>query len=130
LLGMAPENGYGGRFVGLADIFNVEAPVRVPGQPPHVGSVFGTYAFRNDAGVTLGTTLVSAVNAGYVNPVRLPGYQVCRGSAYYQKAEWGLAVSVNNIFNKEYYQSQFLFWDTFIKPSEMRTLSLTMNYGF
>jgi hypothetical protein len=34
---------------------------------------------------------------------------------------------VNNLFNKEYYQSQFLFWDVFVKPSELRTMSLTLN---
>ena len=130
LLAMAPQDGYGGRFVGLADIFNVEAPVRVPGQPSNVGSVFGTYSFMRDAGVTLGTTAVAAVNAGYVSAVRLPGYMVWRGSAYLQRANWGVNLAVNNLFNKEYYQSQFLFWDTFIKPSELRTLSLTMNYGF
>lgn len=130
LLGLTPEEGYAGRFIGLANIFNVEAPVRVPGQPEHVGSVFGTFAFRDDAGVTLGTTAVAAVNAGYVSPVRLPGYLVWRGSAYLQKANWGINVAVNNLFNKEYYQSQFLFWDVFIKPSELRTVNLTLSYGF
>ena len=130
LLGVAPENGYGGRFVGLASIFNVEAPVPVPGQPPHVGSVFGTYAFRRDAGVTLGTTIVSAVNAGYVSDVRLPAYSVWRGSVYFQRAGWGINVGVNNLFNKEYYQSQFLFWDVFVKPSELRTVNMTMSYTF
>ena len=90
LLAMAPQDGYGGRFVGLASIFNVEAPVRVPGQPANVGSVFGTYSFMRDAGVTLGTTAVAAVNAGYVSAVRLPGYMVWRGSAYLQRANWGV----------------------------------------
>ena len=130
LLGLAPETGYAGRFVGLASIFNIEAPVRVPGQPSNVGSVFGTYSFRKDAGVTLGTTAVASVNAGYVSPVRLPGYMVWRGSAYLQRGSWGVNVAVNNLFNKEYYQSQFLFWDVFIKPSELRTMNLTLNYGF
>jgi len=127
---MAPQDGYGGRFVGLASIFDVEAPVRVPGQPPHVGSIFGTYAFRRDMGVTLGTTMVSAVNAGYINSVRLPGYSVWRGSVFVQRASWGLNLAVNNMFNAEYYQSQFLFWDVFIKPSELRTVNMTVSYGF
>jgi iron complex outermembrane receptor protein len=130
LLGLSPENGYAGRFIGLASIFDVAAPVRVPGQPPHVGSIFGTYAFRKDAGVTLGTTAVSGVNAGYVAPVRLPGYMVWRGSLYVQRSGWGVNLSANNIFNQEYYQSQFLFWDVFIKPSELRTVNLTLSYGF
>lgn len=130
LLGLTPEDGYAGRFIGLAGIFNVEAPVRVPGQPAHVASVFGTYAFRRDAGLTLGTTSVSAVKAGYVSAVQLPAYMVWRGSVYVQKGDWGVNVAANNLFNKEYYQSQFLFWDVFIKPSELRTVSLTLSYGF
>jgi len=129
-LGVTPENGYAGRFVGLANIFNITAPVRVPGQPASVGSIFGTYSFRPDAGVTLGTTAVSAVNAGYISSVRLPGYMVWRGSVYLQKASWNLNVAVNNLFNKEYYQSQFLFWDVFIKPSELRTVNVTLGYRF
>ena len=104
--------------------------VRVPGQPANVGSVFATYSFRRDAGVTIGTTAVSSVNAGYVSGVRLPGYLVWRGSTYFQRGNWGINVSVNNIFNAEYYQSQFLFWDVFIKPSELRTVNMTMNWGF
>ena len=129
-VGVTPENGYGGRFVGLADIFDITTPVRVPGQPASVGSIFGTYSFRPDAGVTLGTTAVAAVDAGYINGVRLPGYMVWRGSVYLQKTNWGINVAVNNLFNKEYYQSQFLFWDVFIKPSELRTISATLSYRF
>jgi iron complex outermembrane receptor protein len=130
LLGLSPQDGYAGRFIGLASIFDVKAPVTVPGQPAHVASVFGTYAFRRDAGVTLGTTAVAAVNTGYVSSVRLPGYMVWRGSVFLQKSNWGMNLAANNLFNAEYYQSQFLFWDVFIKPSEGRTLSLTLNYGF
>jgi len=130
LVGLSPTDGYAGRFIGLASIFDIKAPVRVPGQPEHVGSLFGTYAFRDDAGVTLGATAVAAVNAGYVSAVRLPGYSVWRGSAYLQRADWRMNLSVNNLFNKEYYQSQFLFWDVFIKPSELRTVNLTVSYGF
>jgi iron complex outermembrane receptor protein len=130
LLGLSPQDGYAGRFVGLASIFNIQAPVRVPGQPANVGSIFGTYSFRRDAGVTLGTTAVSAVNAGYVSGVRLPGYAVWRASTYWRRSDWTLNLAINNVFNKEYYQSQFLFWDVFIKPSELRTASLTLTYGF
>ena len=130
LLGLSPEEGYAGRFIGFADIFNIKVPVRVAGQPAHVGSVFGTYLFRKDAGVTLGTTAVSAVNAGYVSSVRLPSYTVWRGSLFVQRRGWGVNLAMNNLFNKEYYQSQFLFWDVFVKPSELRTASLTLNYSF
>jgi outer membrane receptor protein involved in Fe transport len=55
---------------------------------------------------------------------------VWRGSVFVQKSNWGVNLAVNNMFNKEYYQSQFLFWDVFVKPSELRTVSLSLNYGF
>ena len=83
-LGIAPQDGYGGRFVGLADIFNVAGARPGPGQPSHVGSVFGTYSCRREAGATLGTTAVSSATAGYINAVRLPGYTVRRASVYRQ----------------------------------------------
>jgi iron complex outermembrane receptor protein len=128
LLGFRPEEGYGGRFVGTADMFGVEAPIRVAGQPPHVASLFGTYGVRT--GFTLGTTYVSAVRAGYVSSVRLPSYMVWRGSVFHQRGAWTLNLAVNNLFNTEYYQSQHLFWDVFIKPSELRRLSLTVSRSF
>lgn len=130
LLGFKPEDAYGGRFVGSASIFDIKAPVRVAGQPPQVASAFGTWNVRRDMGFTLGTTYVAAVNTGYVSAIRLPSYMVWRGSVFYQKADWGFNLAVNNLFNKEYYQSQYLFWDVFIKPSELPTLSLTFSRSF
>lgn len=130
LLGFEPQDGYGGRFVGPASVFDVKAPVRVAGQPPQVMSLFGTYLLRRDTGVTLGATHVAGVNTGYVSSVRLPAYAVWRGSVFYRKATWGVNLAVNNLFNKEYYQSQYLFWDVFVKPSELRTLSLTFSRSF
>ena len=55
---------------------------------------------------------------------------VWRASAFYHRRDWTVNLAVNNLFNKEYYQSQFLFWDVFIKPSELRTMNVTLTYGF
>jgi hypothetical protein len=37
---------------------------------------------------------------------------------------------MNNIFDKTYFQSQYLFWDVFIKPGALRTATLTASYNF
>ena len=129
-LGLTPEEAYGGRFIGDAGIFGIKAPVRVAGQPPVVVSVFGTYTPKPSFGVTLGTTWVQKVQAGYVTPVMLPSYAVWRGSVFYTHKNYAATLAVNNLGDSHYFTSQFLFWDVFVKPSELRTLSMTVSYSF
>jgi len=130
LLGLTPQEAYGGRFIGDAGIFGIKAPVRVAGQPPVVASVFGTYSPKRNFGVTLGTTWVDKVKAGYISDVMLPSYSTWRGSVYYERGPYSVTLATNNMFSKHYFTSQFLFWDVFVKPSELRTLSLTTSYRF
>lgn len=130
LLGLTPQQGYGGRFIGLASIFGMKAPFPVGGQPHWVTSPFATVSVTRNAGFTVGTTWVSAVKTGYVSDVTLPSYSVWRGGIFYQKGPYRVNVSMNNIFNKVYFQSQYLFWDVFIKPGSMRTATLTATYSF
>ena len=129
-LGLTPQQAYGGRFIGDAGIFGIKAPVRVAGQPPVVVSVFGTYTPKPSLGVTLGTTWVQKVQAGYVSPVILPSYAVWRGSVFYAFKNYTATLAVNNMGDSHYFTSQYLFWDVFVKPSELRTLSLTVSYKF
>ncbi len=129
-LGLTPQQAYGGRFIGDASIFGIKAPVKVAGQPPVVVSVFGTYTPKPSIGFTIGTTWVDKVNAGYVSPVVLPSYAVWRGSIFYSHKNYSVNLAVNNIGDSHYFTSQYLFWDVFIKPSELRTLSLTASYSF
>lgn len=129
-LGLTDQEAYGGRFIGDAGIFGIKAPVKVAGQPPVVASVFGTYSPTRNFGFTLGTTYVDKVMAGYITNVRLPAYSMWRGSAYYERGKYSATLAVNNVFDKHYFTSQFLFWDVFVKPSELRTLSLTTSYRF
>ena len=129
-LGLTPQQAYGGRFIGDAGIFGIKAPVRVAGQPPVVVSVFGTYTPKPSVGVTLGTTWVQKVQAGYVSPVILPSYAVWRGSVFYAFKNYTATLAVNNMGDSHYFTSQYLFWDVFVKPSELRTLSLTVSYKF
>jgi iron complex outermembrane receptor protein len=130
VLGLTPQQAYGGRFIGDAGIFGIKAPVKVAGQPPVVISVFGTYTPMRDFGFTVGTTWVDKVQAGYVTPVMLPSYAVWRGSVFYSHKNYSVTLATNNLTNSQYFTSQYLFWDVFVKPSEMRTLSLTVAYKF
>jgi iron complex outermembrane receptor protein len=129
-LGLTPLQAYGGRFIGDAGIFNIKAPVKVAGQPPVVVSVFGTYTPLPGFGFTLGTTWVDKVQAGFITPVMLPSYNVVRGSLFYSHKNYSVNLAANNLTNSNYFTSQYLFWDVFVKPSEMRTLSLTVSYRF
>jgi iron complex outermembrane recepter protein len=130
LLGLTPQQAYAGRFIGVADIFGLKAPYQVGGQPHWVISPFGTVSVTKNVGFTLGTTWVSGVKTGYVSNVKLPSYGVWRGSVFYEKGRYRLNLAMNNMFDKTYFQSQYLFWDVFIKPGSLRTASLTATYTF
>ncbi|MEQ1886870.1 MAG: TonB-dependent receptor [Bryobacteraceae bacterium] len=130
LLGLTQQQAYAGRFIGFADIFGLKAPYQVGGQPHWVISPFGTVSITKNIGITLGTTWASSVKTGYVSNVKLPSYGVWRGSVFYEKGKYRLNLSMNNMFDKTYFQSQYLFWDVFIKPGALRTASLTATYTF
>ena len=53
-----------------------------------------------------------------------------RGGLFYQKGPYHVTLAMNNLFDKTYFQSQYLFWDVFIKPSPLRTATLTASYNF
>lgn len=130
LLGIPPAQAYAGRFIGDASIFGLKAPFPVGGQPSVVVSPFGTYSITKNIGITFGTSWVSSVKTGYISNVKLPSYAVTRGSIFYQRGKHMMNLSTNNLFNQVYFQSQFLFWDVFIKPGALRTASLTYSYSF
>jgi iron complex outermembrane receptor protein len=130
LLGLTPQQAYGGRFIGLASIFGLKPPFHVGGQPHLVSSPFATINVTKNTGFTIGTTLVSSVRTGYISNVRLPSYALTRGSVFFQHGKNLLNLAINNMFDKVYFQSQFLFWDVLVKPGALRTLSLTYSYSF
>jgi iron complex outermembrane receptor protein len=130
LLNLKPEQAYGGRFIGLAYIFGLKAPYHVGGQPHWVTSPFATVNVTKNAGFTLGTTWVSSVNAGFVSAVKLHSYDVWRGSVFFKHGPYNVNLAMNNMFDKTYFQSQYLFWDVFIKPGALRTATLTVSYNF
>jgi iron complex outermembrane recepter protein len=130
LLGLTPQQAYGGRFIGLADIFGLKAPFPVGGQPHVVVSPFATVNVTKNAGFTLGTTWVSSVKTGYITNVRLPSYALTRGSVFFERGRNRVNLGIDNMFDSVYFQSQFLFWDVLVKPGALRTASLTYSYSF
>src|SRR5579871_444773 len=130
LLGLTPQQAYGGRFIGLASIFGLKPPFHVGGQPHVVFSPFATVNVTKNVGFTLGTSWVSSVRTGYISNVRLPSYALTRGSVFFQSGKNLVNLSINNMFDTVYFQSQFLFWDVLVKPGALRTASLTYSYSF
>ena len=130
LLGIDPVKAYGGRFIGVANIFGLKAPLPVGGQPRVVFSPFATVNVTKNVGFTIGTSWVSSVKTGYISDVKLPSYALTRGSVFYVRGKHQFNVAINNMFDKTYFQSQFLFWDVFIKPGALRTASLTYTFSF
>src|SRR4029077_13974542 len=130
LLGLTPQQAYGGRVIGLASIFGLKPPFHVGGQPPVVFSPFATVNVTKNVGFTLGTTWVSSVRTGYISNVRLPSYAMTRGSVFFQRGRNLVKVAINNMFDTTYFQSQFLFWDVLVKPGALRTASLTYSRSF
>ena len=49
---------------------------------------------------------------------------------FYAFKKYTATLAVNNLGDSHYFTSQYLFWDVFVKPSELRTLSLTVSYSF
>ena len=130
LLGLTPQQAYGGRFIGFASIFPHTGSYPVAGQPHWVASPFGTVNITKNLGVLIGTTWVSSVTAGYVSNIKLPSYAIWRGSMFYRKGRYQVNFGVNNLFNATSFQSQYLFEDSLIKPGALRTVGGTMKYSF
>jgi iron complex outermembrane receptor protein len=127
-LGLDPALTYGGRFVGLGDLIGVPTP-RLSPTPSRVFSLNGTYTAPQGWGFSLGGTYVSSFYAGYLQAIKLPEYFVTRAALFYNLGKhWSARLNADNVLNEKYYTPQFLFWDTFISPSQGPTAELTVTY--
>lgn len=128
-LGLDPTLTYAGRFVAVGGLIGVGSPIQAP-TPERVFSLNGTYTSPAGWGVSLGGTYVSAFYSGYLQEILLPDYIVARAALLYNWDKWSARVNVNNPLNAKYYTPQFLFWDTFISPSQGPTAELTISRKF
>jgi iron complex outermembrane receptor protein len=126
-LGLNPAQTYGGRFVAVGGLIGVPSNLETP-TPRKVFSVGGTYTSPSGWGGSLGGTYVSEMFAGYLQQIRLPQYFVTRAALFYNRGPWSFRVNGTNILDEKYYTPQFLFWDTFISPSQGPTVEFTTSY--
>ncbi|MEO7415326.1 MAG: TonB-dependent receptor [Opitutaceae bacterium] len=126
-LGLNPAQSYGGRYVAVGGLTGVKSPSESP-TPKRVFSAGATYTSRSGWGGSLGATYVSSFYSGYLKQIKLPEYIVSRAAIFYNKGPWSFRANANNIFDEKYYTPQFLFWDTFISPSQGPTAEFTTSY--
>ena len=126
-LGLNPASSYGGRFTAVGALIGVPSNLETP-TPREVFSVGGTYTSPDGWGASLGGTYVSSMFAGYLQQIRLPSYFTTRAALFYNKGPWSYRINGTNIFDTKYYTPQFLFWDTFISPSQGPTVELTASF--
>jgi iron complex outermembrane receptor protein len=128
-LGLDPALIYGGKLYGLGSQIGIDGPLEEP-MPNRVFALNGTYSSPQGWGLLLGATQVSSLWAGFTHLVRLPQYTVARAAAFYQRDKWSVQLNVDNLFDKEYFTPQYLFWDVFVSPSMGRTANLTISRKF
>jgi iron complex outermembrane receptor protein len=126
-LGLDPKLTYAGRFVAVGALIGVTSPLQAP-TPQRVFSANGTYTSRKGWGFSLGGTYVSEFYSGYLGEILLPDYFVTRAAIFYGKGRWSARINMNNLLNEKYYTPQFLFWESFISPSQGPTAELTISY--
>ena len=126
-LGLDPVKTYGGRFIAVGGLIGVPSNLETP-TPREVFSVGGTYTSPDGWGGSLGGTYVSSMFAGYLQQIRLPSYHTVRAALFYNRGPWSYRVNATNILDAKYYTPQFLFWDTFISPSQGPTVELTASF--
>ena len=132
--GLTPDQVYGGRVAGVRSTFignGVE--VDRAGLPDNIISLYGTYTYpMEDADLTgsLGVTWADSTFTDTFQKVLLPSYSVWTASASYAMDQFTALLQVNNLLDEEYYTSADLFDSVVVKPSEGRTLSLTLSYDF
>lgn len=126
-LGLDPALVYAGRFVGLGGTLGVPSPIESP-TPKRVYSLNATYTAPSGWGASFGGTYVSEFYSGYLREILLPDYLICRAALFYHKGPWSVRLNANNVFDEKYYTPQFLFWETFISPSQGPTAELSFAY--
>lgn len=132
--GLNPEDVYGGRIAGTRAAF-LGSGVELDrgGLPDNILSLYGTWNQPlGDAELTgsLGFTWVDETYTDAFETILLPSYMVWTASTSYVNDRFTALLQVNNLLDEEYYTSADLFDSVVVKPSEGRTLSLTLSYAF
>ena len=132
--GLEPWQVYGGRIAGNRATFvgnNVE--LDRGGLPDNTVSVYGNFTYPMAGGKLTSSVGFSWADETYTDAletVLLPDYTVWTASVGFVANSYELLLSVNNLFDEEYYTSADLFDSVVVKPSEGRTASVMFSYKF
>lgn len=132
--GLEPWQVYGGRIAGARSTF-VGAGVELErsGLPDNTVSFYGTWTQPIAGGriaATAGLIWASETYADALQVIELPEYSVWTASLSYERDRLGVLLQANNILDEEYYTSSDLFDAVVVKPSEGRTVFLTLSWDF
>ncbi|BFM05860.1 TonB-dependent siderophore receptor [Halioxenophilus aromaticivorans] len=125
---------YGGRIAGVRSTFvgsNVE--LDRGGLPDNMLSLYGNFTYPTGLGKFTSSVGFSWADETYTDAletVLLPSYTVWTASVGLVASQYELLLSINNLFDEEYYTSADLFDSVVVKPSEGRTGSLMFSYKF
>ncbi|MEO0437110.1 MAG: TonB-dependent receptor plug domain-containing protein [Pseudomonadota bacterium] len=132
--GLEPWQVYGTRVAGDRDTFTgTGARLERGGLPDNIASLAGSWAddlFGGEVVASLGLTWVDETFTDALQTIKLPDYTVWQGSLGFFYDRFSALLQINNLTDEEYYTSADLFDSVVVKPSEGRTVLLTLSYEF
>tara|TARA_E500000331_G_scaffold50092_1_gene43128 strand:- start:722 stop:3286 length:2565 start_codon:yes stop_codon:yes gene_type:complete len=130
--GLEPWEVYGGRIAGnRANFVGENVELDRGGLPDNIFSAYATWftpTSNGDFTANFGFTWVDETYTDIFETILLPSYTIWNGSVSYSFGDFTALAQVNNILDEEYYTSADLFDSVVVKPSEGRTISLTLSY--
>ncbi|WP_133468626.1 TonB-dependent siderophore receptor [Paraglaciecola marina] len=132
--GLEPYQVYGGRIGGNRSTF-VGTGVELDrgGLPDNTISMYLNYVQPIGDGKITASTGFGWADETYTDvleTILLPSYMVWTASMGYVTDSYEVLLSINNLFDEEYYTSADLFDSVVVKPSEGRTGSVMFSYKF
>ena len=98
--------------------------------PRHSANLWVTRRFDNGFGLGGGVTLVGEQYASVSNEVKLPGYARADMTAFYETKKYEVRLLVNNIFDREYFESAHGSVDIDNTPGTPRNVQLSLKLKF
>lgn len=130
--GLEPWQVYGTRVAGDRDTFTGSGTVlERGGLPDNIVSLAGSWAddlWGGEVIASLGFTYVDDTYTDALQSIKLPDYMIWTGSLGFSYDRFSALLQVNNLTDEEYYTSADLFDSVVVKPSEGRTILLTLSY--
>lgn len=98
--------------------------------PRHSANLWVTRRFDNGFGLGGGVTLMGEQFASVSNEVKLPGYARADMTAFYETKKYEVRLLVNNIFDREYFESAHGSVDIDNTPGAPRNAQLSLKLKF